>query len=99
MFKVFPHAAGKRGVREFAPSISASSPDRLRVCHFPVGAERAGLLYSHSMNEPSDWRALYPFRSRAAVIDGHHYHYVDEGYGSRCSWCTAIRPGRFSGGT
>ena len=30
---------------------------------------------------PSDWRSLYPFRSREISLDGHRYHYVDEGQG------------------
>lgn len=29
----------------------------------------------------ADWRSLYPFQSRFAEIDGHRYHYVDEGTG------------------
>ncbi len=33
--------------------------------------------------QPSDaaWRSLYPFESRYATIDGHRYHYLDEGRG------------------
>jgi haloalkane dehalogenase len=30
---------------------------------------------------PPDWRTLYPFASRELVLDGHHYHYLDEGAG------------------
>jgi haloalkane dehalogenase len=29
----------------------------------------------------SNWRALYPFESRFATVDGRRYHYVDEGAG------------------
>ncbi|MCE5303191.1 MAG: alpha/beta fold hydrolase, partial [Planctomycetaceae bacterium] len=29
----------------------------------------------------SDWRPLYPFQSREALIGGHRLHYVDEGRG------------------
>jgi pimeloyl-ACP methyl ester carboxylesterase len=28
-----------------------------------------------------DWRSLYPFRSRGLNLDGHRFHYVDEGQG------------------
>ncbi len=28
-----------------------------------------------------DWRSLYPFRSRVLNLDGHRFHYVDEGQG------------------
>jgi len=28
-----------------------------------------------------DWRSLYPFQSREIAIDGHRYHYLDEGKG------------------
>jgi cis-3-alkyl-4-acyloxetan-2-one decarboxylase len=28
-----------------------------------------------------DWRALYPFQSHELTLDGHRYHYVDEGRG------------------
>jgi pimeloyl-ACP methyl ester carboxylesterase len=28
-----------------------------------------------------DWRSLYPFTSRSVELDGHRYHYVDEGQG------------------
>ncbi len=30
---------------------------------------------------PADWRSLYPFESRELTLDGHRYHYVDEGQG------------------
>jgi pimeloyl-ACP methyl ester carboxylesterase len=30
----------------------------------------------------SDWRSLYPFRSRFLRLDGSRYHYLDEGSGS-----------------
>jgi pimeloyl-ACP methyl ester carboxylesterase len=30
---------------------------------------------------PPDWRKLYPFASRELVLDGHRYHYLDEGAG------------------
>lgn len=29
----------------------------------------------------NDWRALYPFESRFVEVDGHRYHYLDEGQG------------------
>ncbi len=29
----------------------------------------------------SDWRPLYPFLPREIEVDGHRYHYVDEGHG------------------
>jgi cis-3-alkyl-4-acyloxetan-2-one decarboxylase len=32
-------------------------------------------------SEITDWRALYPFASQFAAIDGHRMHYVDEGRG------------------
>jgi cis-3-alkyl-4-acyloxetan-2-one decarboxylase len=33
------------------------------------------------MPEAQDWRSLYPFQSHEAMIDGHRYHYLDEGDG------------------
>ncbi len=33
------------------------------------------------MSNRSPWRHLYPFQSRVLTIDGHRYHYVDEGQG------------------
>lgn len=33
------------------------------------------------MPDHADWRSLYPFPSRAVTLDGHRYHYVDEGQG------------------
>jgi len=33
------------------------------------------------MHSSSDWRSLYPFESRELLLDGHRYHYVDEGQG------------------
>ena len=33
------------------------------------------------MPSSPDWQSLYPFRSRALNLDGHRYHYVDEGQG------------------
>jgi haloalkane dehalogenase len=29
----------------------------------------------------TDWRSLYPFQSREVILDGHRYHYIDEGTG------------------
>ena len=31
--------------------------------------------------EAADWRPLYPFESRRSDLDGHRYHYIDEGEG------------------
>ena len=33
------------------------------------------------MSTDTDWRRLYPFQSRVLRIDGHRYHYLDEGKG------------------
>jgi cis-3-alkyl-4-acyloxetan-2-one decarboxylase len=33
------------------------------------------------MPAANDWRSLYPFQSRELMLDGHRYHYVDEGSG------------------
>jgi haloalkane dehalogenase len=33
------------------------------------------------MHEASDWRSLYPFTSRQLLLDGHRYHYLDQGQG------------------
>ncbi len=33
------------------------------------------------MATAADWRSLYPFASREIRLDGHRYHYVDEGQG------------------
>jgi haloalkane dehalogenase len=33
------------------------------------------------MTTSHDWRALYPFQSREITLDGHRYHYIDEGAG------------------
>lgn len=33
------------------------------------------------MPDHADWRSLYPFESQAIVLDGHRYHYVDQGRG------------------
>jgi cis-3-alkyl-4-acyloxetan-2-one decarboxylase len=33
------------------------------------------------MTATRDWHPLYPFQSHEMVLDGHHYHYVDEGAG------------------
>lgn len=33
------------------------------------------------MHHSSDWRWLYPFQSREINLDGHRYHYLDEGQG------------------
>jgi pimeloyl-ACP methyl ester carboxylesterase len=33
------------------------------------------------MSVAEDWRALYPFASHEIVLDGHRYHYLDEGAG------------------
>ena len=32
-------------------------------------------------SQPTDWRALYPFASHELRVDGHRYHYLDEGQG------------------
>lgn len=37
--------------------------------------------YTRPMNRPEDWRSLYPFASHHLSLDGHRYHYVDEGAG------------------
>ena len=33
------------------------------------------------MSPAADWRSLYPFASHEIVLDGHRYHYLDEGTG------------------
>lgn len=33
------------------------------------------------MSATTDWKALYPFASQWLDVDGHRYHYVDEGQG------------------
>lgn len=33
------------------------------------------------MAKDSQWRALYPFASHEIVVEGHRYHYLDEGQG------------------
>jgi len=33
------------------------------------------------MSRAADWRSLYPFASHEIRLDGHRYHYVDEGQG------------------
>ncbi|MHB1034930.1 MAG: alpha/beta fold hydrolase [Pirellulales bacterium] len=33
------------------------------------------------MSASDDWRSLYPFESHALRLDGHRYHYLDEGQG------------------
>jgi len=33
------------------------------------------------MLDTASWRPLYPFRSHELVLDGHRYHYLDEGQG------------------
>jgi cis-3-alkyl-4-acyloxetan-2-one decarboxylase len=33
------------------------------------------------MTAANDWRSLYPFQSHELTLDGHRYHYVDEGTG------------------
>ena len=33
------------------------------------------------MPAADDWRSLYPFRSHELMLDGHRYHYIDEGSG------------------
>jgi haloalkane dehalogenase len=33
------------------------------------------------MTQPNDWRSLYPFASHFLTIEGHRYHYLDEGSG------------------
>jgi cis-3-alkyl-4-acyloxetan-2-one decarboxylase len=33
------------------------------------------------MHTSADWRSLYPFKSRSLDLDGHRYHYIDEGQG------------------
>jgi len=33
------------------------------------------------MAEIPDWKSLYPFESRSIELDGHRYHYLDEGRG------------------
>lgn len=34
-----------------------------------------------AMVDRQDWRRLYPFESQYLSVDGHHYHYLDEGRG------------------
>jgi pimeloyl-ACP methyl ester carboxylesterase len=43
------------------------------------------------MREPA-WRALYPFESRYVTIDGHPYHYVEQGSGPRVVVCVHGNP-------
>src|SRR5262245_37734679 len=33
------------------------------------------------MSKTADWKSLYPFESHVLSLDGHRYHYVDEGQG------------------
>lgn len=33
------------------------------------------------MTESNDWHPLYPFQSHEMILDGHRYHYIDEGAG------------------
>jgi haloalkane dehalogenase len=33
------------------------------------------------MSQPADWRSLYPFESQWLPLEGHRYHYLDEGQG------------------
>ncbi len=33
------------------------------------------------MASENEWRRLYPFESHELRIDGHRYHYLDEGQG------------------
>jgi haloalkane dehalogenase len=33
------------------------------------------------MTASNDWHALYPFKSHEVLLDGHRYHYIDEGVG------------------
>ncbi len=33
------------------------------------------------MSPAADWRSLYPFASHEIVLDGHRYHFLDEGTG------------------
>lgn len=33
------------------------------------------------MHDTRDWRSLYPFESHELTLDGHRYHYLDEGRG------------------
>ncbi len=33
------------------------------------------------MTASHDWHSLYPFQSHEMILDGHHYHYLDEGQG------------------
>ncbi len=33
------------------------------------------------MTASHDWHSLYPFQSHEIILDGHHYHYLDEGQG------------------
>jgi haloalkane dehalogenase len=33
------------------------------------------------MKPENDWHPLYPFQSHQMILDGHHYHYIDEGEG------------------
>ena len=55
------------------------------LSQFPTspGVATPGLVVVNNSLEmsPSDWRSLYPFRSREISLDGHRYHYVDEGQG------------------
>jgi cis-3-alkyl-4-acyloxetan-2-one decarboxylase len=38
------------------------------------------------------WRAEYPFASQQILIDGHRYHYVDEGQGNQSVLCVHGNP-------
>ena len=33
------------------------------------------------MPDSRDWRSLYPFQSHEITVEGHRYHYLDEGKG------------------
>jgi pimeloyl-ACP methyl ester carboxylesterase len=46
----------------------------------PTLGDRLALI-PHSMSRPADWRPLFPFESHWLSIDGHRYHYLDEGEG------------------
>ena len=39
------------------------------------------LSFWPEMPQNGDWRSLYPFASHELRLDGHRYHYVDEGQG------------------
>ena len=38
-------------------------------------------LQSMGMTPTHDWHALYPFASHTVALNGHRFHYVDEGTG------------------